>query len=97
MMKDLERSLDQYNYTGLNSIDFKPESDELFIKTFLLRAFTRPLFSRREGLKRVHTQILNIKELASLFHFPHNRYNKNPRIRRQKFKIVPAPDNLSKE
>ena len=97
MMKDLERSLDQYNYTGLNAIDFRPESGEHFLQTFLLRAFTKPIFKRREGLTRARSQILNIKELASLFHFPHNRYNKNPRIRRQKFKIVPAPDNLSKE
>ncbi|MBP7007877.1 hypothetical protein KBB05_04090 [Patescibacteria group bacterium] len=38
--------------------------------------------------------IMSIKELSSLYHFPHSRFNKNPRIRRQKFKTVPAPDNL---
>jgi hypothetical protein len=48
-------------------------------------------------LFRIRAQVLNIKELASVFHFPHNRFNKNPRIVRQKFKIVPAPDNISTE
>jgi len=41
--------------------------------------------------------VLNIKELSSLIHFPHGRFNQNPRIARQKFKIVPAPDDLPNE
>jgi hypothetical protein len=45
----------------------------------------------------INSQILNIKEVASIYHFPHHKFNKNPRILRQKFKIVPAPDDLPKE
>ncbi len=43
------------------------------------------------------TMILNIKELSSLIHFPNSKFNRNPRIRRQNFKIMPAPDNIPTE
>ena len=41
--------------------------------------------------------ILNVEEIASIFHFPHSKYNLTPEIKWQKFKIVKAPDNLPKE
>jgi len=41
--------------------------------------------------------ILNIEELATLFHFPHSKYNKQPEIRWQRFKLVKAPTNVPKE
>ena len=41
--------------------------------------------------------MLNIKELSSIIHFPKFKFNKNPRIARQKYKIVPAPDNLPRD
>ncbi|MEI8253688.1 MAG: hypothetical protein WCG25_08345 [bacterium] len=41
--------------------------------------------------------ILNIKELSSILHFPHSRFNLNPRISRQKYRVIPAPDNLPLE
>lgn len=43
------------------------------------------------------TMFLNIKELSSLIHFPNSKFNRNPRIRRQNFKIMPAPDNIPTE
>jgi hypothetical protein len=39
-------------------------------------------------------QILNIKELSSIVHFPHPKFNKNPRFAFQNYKIVAAPENL---
>jgi hypothetical protein len=41
--------------------------------------------------------ILNSEELATLFHFPHSKYNKQPEIRWQRFKLVKAPTNIAKE
>lgn len=41
--------------------------------------------------------IMNSEELATLFHFPHNKYNKQPEIRWQRFKLIKAPTNISKE
>jgi len=82
----------------LNSFAFLEDTRiDKFAKRFALRLFTRPYFSLKSGLFRLQSQILNIKELASIYHFPHSRTNKNPRIVWQKFKIVPAPDDLSKE
>lgn len=41
--------------------------------------------------------ILNSEELATLYHFPHSKYNKQPEIRWQRFKVVKAPVNIAKE
>jgi hypothetical protein len=41
--------------------------------------------------------ILNTEELASIFHFPHIRYNSTPEIKWQNFKIVKAPASIPKE
>ena len=41
--------------------------------------------------------ILNTEELASIFHFPHKKYNNTPEIKWQNFKIVKAPTNIPKE
>jgi hypothetical protein len=98
MLEDLARSFSQYNYIGLNSFTFEVYANgEQYGKMFAYRSIV-PLHSRiREFFFPKQKAILNIKELASIYHFPHSRINKNPRIVRQKFKIVPAPDDLSTE
>jgi hypothetical protein len=98
MLDDLGRSFSQYNYIWLNSFSFLEDIYiEDFAKSFAQRLFTKFYFNRKHRPFRLKTQILNIKELASIYHFPHSRTNRNPRIVRQKFKIVPAPDDLSRE
>jgi len=47
--------------------------------------------------KRDKKMILSIKELSSIIHIPNAKFNRNPRISRQKYKIVPAPDNMPSE
>ncbi len=98
MMNDLFRSLNQYNYIGLNSIKYQPFTDmQSFLESFIQRLFMRPDQGIGQYFKGKHPMILNIKELASIFHFPHGRFNKNPRIKWQKYKIVAAPDNIPEE
>lgn len=98
IMSDLQRSLNQYNYMGLNALTYSPETTITDLSHgIVLRLFSKPTASFVKSLFPARPDILNIKELASIFHFPHSRYNKNPRIMRQKFKIAPAPDNLPKE
>jgi Helicase HerA, central domain len=98
LINDLFRSLNQYNYIGLNAIKYQPCSDMTgFLKAFAQRLFIRPDQGIKEYIKGKQPMILNIKELASIFHFPHGRFNKNPRIRWQKYKIVAAPDNIPTE
>lgn len=110
MVEDLKRSLYQYNYIGLNSFTFiHVRNKERFIRDFILRSF----YSSWSPLYYIHKKwngwmkfslhssqdkmILNIKELSSVLHFPNSKFNRNPRIRRQNFKIMPAPDNIPSE
>jgi hypothetical protein len=98
MMSDVFRSLNQYNYIGLNAIKYQPFTDmKKFLQAFVQRLFIRPEQGIGQYIKGKQPMILNIKELASIFHFPHGRFNKNPRIRWQKYKIVAAPDNIPTE
>jgi hypothetical protein len=41
--------------------------------------------------------LLSEEELASIYHFPHSRYNYSPNIRWLAYKVLPAPTNLPKE
>ena len=100
MLDDLSRLCNQYNYLGLNALKFEKVKDkdlDLFARNFVLRIF----YTQKDLLNKIihpaKNNVLNIKELSSLIHFPHGRFNQNPRIARQKFKIVPAPDDLPNE
>lgn len=92
IINDLARSVSQYSYVWLNALNYKkaPNLQE-FIKELVKRTFY--IGGKNDYLSTVVKKtILNIKEISSLFHLPHSRYNKNPRIRRQNYKILPAPD-----
>ena len=98
IIDDIARLFNQYNYIGLNTIKFhKAKNLRKFAKHYVLRLFysDNTLLSDLRSFKK--TMILNIKELSSIIHFPHWRFNQNPRIAWQRFKIVPAPDNLPNE
>jgi len=65
-----------------------------FAKDLVLRSFYTNNSTFQE-IKNFHKDdMLNIKEISSIIHFPHARFNQNPRIARQKSKIVPAPENM---
>ena len=88
-MKNIISSFSQYSIALGNSFksEKKTNSDGL-MREYIFRHFP---FSF--GKKSV----LNIEEIASVFHFPHSKYNKTPEIRWQNFKIVKAPVNLPNE
>ncbi len=96
IINDLKRAFYQYNYVGLNSFFFIRAADfAQFAKKHVMRFFSRPRWHPK--LMLITSQIMNIKELSSIYHFPHYKFNKNPRILWQKFKIVPAPENIPTE
>ncbi len=98
IITDFSFSMNQYNYIWLNSFIFLKMKDlETFWKEFIMHIFKKPIFTLYKWLFFITKQILNIKEIASIYHFPHSRFNKNPRILWQKFKIIPAPDNVPSE
>lgn len=41
--------------------------------------------------------IFNIEEIATLYHFPHTKYNKQPEIKWQMFRLIKAPTNVPTE
>ncbi|MDR1944996.1 MAG: hypothetical protein LBQ59_02685 [Candidatus Peribacteria bacterium] len=59
------------------------------VKNYIYRYFKKPFYLKK--------MILNTEELASIFHFPHYKYNKTPEIKWQNFKIAKAPTNVPKE
>ncbi len=96
ILNDLSRSLSQYNYVGLNGIKFsKAKGDDLkkFFESFILRTFDKNEWL----LSFAKKQLWNIKEITSLYHFPHSRFNKSPRLKWQMYKVIAAPDNLPHE
>ena len=98
IIEDISRLFNQYNYIWLNTIKFnKAKNIKKFAKHYVMRLFysDNTLLDDLKNFKK--TTILNIKELSSIIHFPHWRFNQNPRIAWQKFKIIPAPDDLPTE
>ncbi|MFA5747580.1 MAG: type IV secretion system DNA-binding domain-containing protein [Candidatus Absconditabacterales bacterium] len=98
IIEDLSRAFNEYNYVGLNSFKFKKTNDiKSFAKEFIARLFRSDNGRFKNIFDIGKITILNIKELSSIIHFPHSKFNKNPRIQWQRFKIVPAPDNLPQD
>jgi hypothetical protein len=83
-------SFSQFSYPDLNK--FKPtlnHSESTLIKNYIYRYFKKPFWLKK--------MILNTEELASIFHFPHIRYNETPEIKWQNFKVVRAPNDIPKQ
>lgn len=81
----------QYGTPTLNSFKTtKHTSVRRLIKNIVWRSFHSPL-------ARHNKLLLSTEELASLFHFPHIKYNNVPSVKWQNYKIVQAPNNIPKE
>ncbi len=65
-------------------------SSRRLIKNIIWRKFEHPLKPHKKLL-------LSTEELASMFHFPHIKYNNVPSVKWQNYKIVQAPNNIPKE
>ena len=81
----------QYGTPSLNSFSKKKwHSKRSLIKNFCFRAFKRSWHIQNKI-------VLSSEELASLYHFPHTKFNQIPGIKWQNYKIVKAPANIPKE
>jgi len=89
-LKNIISAFTQFAYPDFNRFKYTiKHSNKSLIKNFKFRFFKKPFWLKK--------MILNTEELASLFHFPHKKYNKTPEIKWQNFKIVKAPKNIPKE
>ncbi len=80
----------QFTYPEFNWFTYTHRhNNDSLIKNYIFRYFKKPFWLK--------TMILNTEEIASLFHFPHIKYNKTPEIKWQNFKIVKVPNNIPKE
>ena len=83
-------SFSQFSYPEFNKFwSTHKHSHDRLVNNYIYRIFSKP-FNKDK-------MILNTEEIASLFHFPHSKYNKTPEIKWQNFKIVKAPSNIPKE
>lgn len=90
-LKNIVTSFSQFSSPWYNSIvKNKKKPEATVIHDFIFRHFNFVLFQNKKN-------ILNVEEIASLFHFPHNKYNKTPEIKWQTYKVVKAPTDLPKE
>ncbi len=89
-LNNITSAFTQFSYPDFNKFTstIHHNKNEL-IKNYIYRFFKKPYYLKK--------MILNTEELASIFHFPHIRYNPTPEIKWQNFKIVKAPSNLPKE
>lgn len=98
IIDDISRLFNQYNYIGLNTLKFNKAQDlQTFARHYSLRILYPDTSLLTNILRFNPSTVLNIKELSSIIHFPHGRFNQNPRIAWQKFKVIPAPDDLPSE
>ncbi len=80
----------QFTYPEFNWFKYTHRHNNYnLVKNYIYRYFKKPFWLRK--------MILNTEEIASLFHFPHIKYNKTPEIKWQNFKIVKAPTSIPKE
>lgn len=80
----------QFNHPNMNTLKKgKPRFGENLLFDLILRRFSR--------IWPEPKMILSTEEIASMFHFPHSKYNKLNAIAWQNFKLAPPPDNLPKE
>ncbi len=84
VLDNISAAYAQYGSPGHNSLKLThPKSFESFLAEYL-----------RRSVIFFGSKVLSIEEIASLFHFPHSKYNRTAEIKWQNFKIVKAPVNL---
>ncbi len=87
IVANISAAYSQYGAPGYNSLKLVRASQfDGFIQAYL----SRSAYSKQKS-------ILTTEELASLFHFPHSKYNRIAEIKWQNFKIVKAPINIATE
>ena len=84
----------EFQKNTLKFVKVKNDDLDLFARNFVERIFYTQKSFLNKILHPAKNNVLNIKELSSLIHFPHGRFNQNPRIARPQYTIEAAPDDL---
>ncbi len=90
-MKAILNSFTQFGSPSMNSFESKKwHSKRSLIRNFCFRAFKRSWHPQNKI-------VLSAEELATVFHFPHIKFNDIPGLKWQNFKIAKAPNNIPKK
>ena len=89
-IKNIVSSFTQFSHPDFNKFSSTlRHSKKAILKKYIYRFISKPIWLKK--------MILNTEEIASIFHFPHIKYNPTPEIKWQNFKLVKAPKNIPKE
>lgn len=95
---NIEKSFGQFTFSNSNEFHYsKYHMVAPCIRNFILRRFRRNFLQVMRFIVGRRKMILSSEELASIFHLPSIRYNTNPNIVWQNFKVAPAPANIPAE
>lgn len=90
-LKNIASAFTQFSAPGFNSLElYRKQNISILIRNYIFRYFLSGSFFHKK-------QILNTEEIASIFHFPHSKFNKTPEIKWQEYRILKAPSNIPKE
>lgn len=91
-LKNIISWFSQFSYPDFNKFTYTiHHNSKTLIRNYIFRYFKKPAYLIWDR------EILNTEEIASIFHFPHIKYNKTPEIKWQNFKITKAPTDIPKE
>lgn len=93
-MSSLLNSFAQYGTPSLNSLTSNDAQKYHFSRDLIYNMLLRTF---KKTWARQKKMILTSDEIASLFHFPHIKYNNIPNVKWQNYKIVRPPSNIPKE
>lgn len=92
---NIYRSFGQFSFSNANSFEHsKYHLIDPLVRSFIFRKFQRNFLQWIKIFESKRKMILSSEDLASLYHLPSIRYNMNPNIVWQNYKVAPAPANI---
>lgn len=94
-LSNIHKAFGQFDFANGNEFEYsKYHSVNKLVKDFIFRHFRRSWLTYIQPSSGKRHMILSSEDLASIFHFPNIRYNMNPHIVWQNYKIAPPPPNI---
>lgn len=97
-VSNIHKAFGQFDMSNGNEFDYsKYHLVGSLVRSFIMRKFQRNFLQWIKVIESRRKMILSSEDLASLFHLPNIRYNSNPNIVWQNYKVSPAPANIPTE
>jgi len=97
-VSNIHKAFGQFDMSNGNEFDYsKYHLVGPLVRSFIMRKFQRNFLQWIKIIESRRKMILSSEDLASLFHLPNIRYNMNPNIVWQNYKVAPAPANIPAE